>query len=283
MFIQILQAGAVALLLSGALAGQTTDESLRFEVASVKPSAPRTQAGGGRRGCFGGPGSRDPGIYSCTNATIAMMAVTAYGVKGYQLRPAASDFTDQFDINAKVPPGISAEQTRTMLRNLLSERFKLSFHREAAQIPAYALTVAKGGLKMKESTPPATEEGAPRPAPRPVTDADGFVYLPIPNGVSVARSGSLTRWVGTNCPSEVLIGYLNSALDRPAFDATGPAGRYDFVLTFRTGAPGDGAGPDDGGLTLFGALAKQLGLHLEPKKMATELFVIDHFEKVPEM
>jgi uncharacterized protein (TIGR03435 family) len=217
-----------------------------------------------------------------------MMAVTAYGVKGYQLRPAAGDFTDQFDITAKVPPGSSAEQVGTMLRNLLSERFKLSFHREASQIRAYALTMAKGGLKMKESTP-ATER-APRPAPKPVTDAEGFVYLPIPNGVSVARSGSLTRWVGTSCPIEVLVGYLNTVLDRPAFDATGLTGRYDFVLTFSTGAPaanggrsGDGAGPDDGGLTLFGALAKQLGLHLEPHKMATELLVIDHFEKAPEM
>jgi hypothetical protein len=137
---------------------------------------------------------------------------------------------------------------------------------------------------MKESAPPSPEEGAARPAPKPVTDADGFVYLPIPNGVSVARSGSLTRWVGTNCPIEILIGYLNSVLDRPAFDATGLMGRYDFVLTFSTGVPAvEGAGADDGGLTVFGALARQLGLHLDPKKMTTGLFAIDHFVKNPEM
>jgi uncharacterized protein (TIGR03435 family) len=76
-----------------------------------------------------------------------MMVATAYGVKGYQLRPTANDFTDQFDITAKVPSGSSAEQVRAMLRNLLAERFKLSFHRESSQIPAYALTAAMAGSR----------------------------------------------------------------------------------------------------------------------------------------
>src|SRR6185436_13583434 len=36
-----------------------------------------------------------------------------------------------------------------MLRALLEERFKLKTHRELEQVPMYAMTVAKGGLKIK--------------------------------------------------------------------------------------------------------------------------------------
>ena len=36
-----------------------------------------------------------------------------------------------------------------MLRGLLTERFKLAFHREAKEFSIYELQVAKGGPKLK--------------------------------------------------------------------------------------------------------------------------------------
>jgi uncharacterized protein (TIGR03435 family) len=42
-----------------------------------------------------------------------------------------------------------------------------------------------------------------------------------------------------------------------------------------------GATDNAGGLTIFAALEKQLGLRLEPKKTMIDVFVIDHAEKVP--
>ena len=49
-----------------------------------------------------------------------------------------------------------------MLRDLLERRFKLKLHVETEQIPAFAIVVAPGGLKMKEGTcTPANPEEAP--------------------------------------------------------------------------------------------------------------------------
>ena len=37
----------------------------------------------------------------------------------------------------------------SMLRALLEDRFRLKVHRETEDVPMYALTVAKGGFKLK--------------------------------------------------------------------------------------------------------------------------------------
>jgi uncharacterized protein (TIGR03435 family) len=88
-----------------------------------------------------------------------MMVVYAYGVKGYQIRPPASEDNNSFNVEAKVAPGTTAEQVKAMLRDLLEKRFKLAFHYEKTEVLGYALVVAKSGLRMKESVPdvPAAE------------------------------------------------------------------------------------------------------------------------------
>src|ERR1035441_9655252 len=71
--------------LAAALAyAQTPDSSLSFEVASVKPCPP-AQGQMRTMGCFGGPGTRSPGQYVCTDATVAIMVRTAFGLRPYQL------------------------------------------------------------------------------------------------------------------------------------------------------------------------------------------------------
>ncbi len=45
-----------------------------------------------------------------------------------------------------------------MLRKLLDERFKLAFHTKPKELPVYVLTVARGGIKLKESTAPPDEQ-----------------------------------------------------------------------------------------------------------------------------
>jgi uncharacterized protein (TIGR03435 family) len=40
------------------------------------------------------------------------------------------DDKDAYDVQAKLPPGTTAEAVRQMMRNLLAERFKLAFHYE---------------------------------------------------------------------------------------------------------------------------------------------------------
>lgn len=292
-------AGTVlALLVCGAPSGRAADQPLDFEVASIKQAPPRTAgAPQGMTGCFGGPGSSDPVRYTCANATVSLMAIQAYELKAYQLRPPASADTTRFNVAAKVPPGATAEQVKVMLRNLLAERFKLAFHYEKTEKQGYALVVAKSGLKMKESVPPATTAEGGAPPPGPVKDADGFVYIPMRNAMSVGRANGLTRWVGNNVPVNYLAGLINTLTGRPVIDSTGLNGKYDFTLTFssdsavgeRLPTPPPSSLSDDGGivpldsggLTVFAALDKQLGLRLEPQKVMIDEFVIDHAEKTP--
>lgn len=292
-----IRAALLALFACGAARSQPVDQPMTFEVASVKPSTPRKPGEPqGRFGCFQGPGSRTRFI--CARASISTMVLYAYDVNPYELRPPVSTDTSEFNIEAKLPSGTTAEQIPVMLRNLLSERFKLAFHREKAEVKGYALVVAKSGLKIKESTlePPASGEVRPGP----VKDPDGFVYIPgLRNTLVVGRANGLTRWVGTNVAvdSEVrnaprLTRLLYSLIGLPVVDATGLKGKYDFTLTFssdsmgasETPAPSEGGGilpPGDVGLTVFKAVEEQLGLKLEPRKIAVNLFVIDHAEKTP--
>jgi uncharacterized protein (TIGR03435 family) len=248
-------------------------QTLQFEAAAIKLSAPRAPGTGpGRRGCFGGPGSQDPIRYQCTNASVSLMVVTAYEVKGFQIRPPVADDTVLYDVTAKVPVGATAAQVKEMLRNVLTERFKLAFHRETVERLGFALVVAKGGLKMKEWAP----NDSPMPM-KPVTDADGFTYLPRRNGWAVGSANGLTRYVGNNVGLDIIAGLANSLTGRPAIDATGLKGNYDFVLTF---AP-ENAPPEVDGVNVFAAFERQLGLKLDSRKIPVEEFVIDHVEKSP--
>jgi uncharacterized protein (TIGR03435 family) len=89
-----------------------------------------------------------------------------------------------------------------MVQSLIEERFQLRFHRETRELPAYELTVPKGGPKMKLSANPDTPHGR------------------------MAR-GSIE---GTSLPVETLITVLAQELDRPLIDKTGLTGKYDMKL-----------------------------------------------------
>jgi uncharacterized protein (TIGR03435 family) len=250
-----------------------TAPAQEFEAAAIKLSPPRELgAPVGRRGCMGGPGSKDPIRYICTNASISLLVVTAYGVKGYQIRPPAAEDTVFYDITASVPAGATADQVNTMLRNLLTERFHLTFHREKIERSGFALVPAKGGIKIKESTP----DDSPMPA-KPVADPDGFTYIRPRNRMAVGWANGLTRWVGNNVSVDMIVGLANSLTGRPVIDATGLKGKFDFMLTF---AP-ENAPPEVDGVSVYAAFERQLGLKLESRKVPVEEFVIDRVEKAP--
>jgi uncharacterized protein (TIGR03435 family) len=59
--------------------------------------------------------------------------------------------------------------SRTMLRSLLERRFRLKARVEVEQIPAFSLSVSKGGLKMKAAQSGDCEEL--KPVPGQVTTA----------------------------------------------------------------------------------------------------------------
>jgi len=180
--------------------------------------------------------------------------------------------SEHYEILAKAPNDVrpNLKEQNAMLRALLADRFKLTFHREQKELSVYALTIAKGGSKLKESTvsPDASPEG---PAPLMFTVMPDAVRLP-------ARYASM---------EELASVLQRSTLERPVVDRTGLTGRYDFDLEF---VPDEtlfggllGKGPEDSTKPgFFAAIQEQLGLKLEATRGPVAVLVIDHAERPTE-
>jgi len=135
-----------------------------------------------------------------------------------------------------LPPGTAADQVWPALQALLGERLQVSIRREKKELPIYALTVAKNGPKLHR----AGESGARPLAPRSDESPSGTLRL---------DNASLVKF----CDE------LSRKTDRPVVDATGIPGTFDFDLGYwRAG--------DMSGRSVFGAVERQLGLKLEPRK-----------------
>jgi uncharacterized protein (TIGR03435 family) len=185
--------------------------------------------------------------------------------------------SSRFDIEAKVAPedapklkGLSFAQRKTMVVELLVDRFGLKYHRETRDLPVYELVIAKGGVKMQ----PAKEQ-----------DPANTRHLMMFGGPGKIES--------TAMKVENLAHTLSGQIGRTVVDKTGLTGNYDFTLNWTPDQPtpgmapgGDGspapntdAADNSGGPSLFTALEEQLGLKLESAKGPEEVIVIDHIEQ----
>ena len=245
-----------------------------LEVATVKPSDPAKE----HLGLYW----RQPDGFKCEGTTLRGLISNSYGVpssvKGLIVGGPAWMLSDAFDVQVKVDPPTVArwsklpqqavdEERRTVLRELLAERFHLKLHRELREMPAFVLTVAKGGSKLQS----------------PVAEKD------LQAGVPQSRINFLGRghWQG----HFALLSNLSRSLagepeiaGRLVVDKTGLTGQYDFTLHWSVD-PGPGAAPTDPGEqwpSLFTALEEQLGLKLTPQKEQIEVIVVDSAEKPSE-
>jgi uncharacterized protein (TIGR03435 family) len=151
-------------------------------------------------------------------------------------------------------------QCKSMVRQVLAERFGLKFHRETKELPVYALVVAKSGPKLTKS------EGDPNGLPGLHFSAPGV--LNASNATMSDLAGALQR----------------SALNRPVTDQTGLVGRWDFGLDWTPDEtqfsehtrdqPLNPGKPD-----LNTAIQAQLGLKLEAVKATAGTLIIDHVAK----
>jgi uncharacterized protein (TIGR03435 family) len=179
----------------------------------------------------------------------------------------------------------------------------MTAHTETKDFPVYALVVAKGGLKMKESPPdPNAEVGAPGEKPKaPATNVSGSggrggVHIEYGHGSFFTMADN--KFIARKLPMASFVEVLARFEDKPVVDKTGLTGSYDFDLEFTqedymamlirsaiaagvtlppealrmlSGASGD---------SLLNAL-ERLGLKLETRKAPLEMLVIDHIEKAP--
>jgi uncharacterized protein (TIGR03435 family) len=232
-----------------------------FEVATIKPnnSGAASMQGLTLRG-------RN---FATRNSSLGDLIAFAYNVQAKQIvgGPDWMD-KDRYDI-AAVPEqeGVpNAEQLRTMIKKLLTDRFKLAFHNDKKELSAYVLTVGKGGQKL---TPTQLKGPLPGIGIRP---GAGGITLNMVN----ATVGDFASFL------QMLV------LDRPVVDQTGIKGRFDYQCTF---APDDSqfnghpppvppqANATESAPGLFEAIQQQLGLKLDAEKTPVDVIAIDHVEK----
>jgi uncharacterized protein (TIGR03435 family) len=269
---------AFCILAASVLLAQS-DTAPKFEVASVKPN---TDPSVRMRGLRPMPNGR----LTATNATLLMMLVNAYGMQPYQFLggPNWMD-TEGFNIEAKGDANANREQVLAMLRSLLEARFQLRTHRETPDLPIYALTVAKGGPKLK-----APKEGGCA-AMDPNQRAQPGTALPPCGAARVSMMPSAIGIVGGKVPMSEFVGTLKMVLGRPVVDRTAITELFDLDLRFARdqvvsgipqmmGPPGEAA-PADAATppSILTAIQEQLGLRLESTKGPVEVLVIDHVER----
>ena len=173
--------------------------------------------------------------------------------------------TEFYDFQAKADHPTNRSELPLLFQALVTERFRLQFHRETRTLPCLELTVDKGGHKLTLNDGPDKWEimitgdgGGPPPAP--------------------------PRFKGVRASMPYLCWWIAQRENRPVVDKTGLPGFYDFKLEF---APDLGGRPlvvngeqfpGFDGPTIFTALRQQLGLRLESTKGPVDVMVIDHVE-----
>lgn len=231
-----------------------------FAVATIKPN---NSGDANLRGL--GLNGRN---FETRNSSLVDLIAFAYAVQAKQITNGPSWMeSERYDITA-VPEqqGIpNVGQLSTMAQKLLADRFKLAFHIEKRELPAYVLSAAKNGQKLT----PAQSTG-PFPEIRFRPGASGLTLTV--RDMSMARFAQLLQIM---------------VLDRPVVNQTAIDGTFDFQVTFTPDSsqfnghpPGlsqmDAAAASPG---LFDAVQQQLGLKLNAEKTQVDVLVVDHVEK----
>jgi uncharacterized protein (TIGR03435 family) len=237
-------------------------QSLSFEVASIRPATP-----GDTSGKFATMQSAHQ--FTVRNYSAKDLISFAYNLPPRLITggPSWAEI-DKYNILAgtagEARPKL--DEQMSMMRTLLADRFKLTFHTESKDLPVYVLTVAKGGIKFGESANP---NGQPN-----------LVSVGRPTGITLpARNATMGQFAST---------LQRGILDRPVVDKTNLTAKYDFDLEWLYDdtqfggnlpppTPQNVPKPD-----LFSALQQQLGLRLDSSREFVDVIVIDRVEKPTE-
>jgi len=256
---------ALALSASGLLAQTPLHSPLprpkfdAFEVATIKPV--ENDAKSGRYLIMQGNNR-----FIGKNYTVKLLIAAAYSLSPKTISGGPSWIeSDHYDIVAVTPGDLrpNHDEQMSMLRALLADRFKLTFHREQKDFSIYELQLAKGGPKLKPST------AAPDEQPQLISTVyPQRIVLP-------ARNVSMT---------DLAILMQRAMLDRPVVDKTNLTGRFDFDLEWapdetQFGGEVPVASADAPTPPLFVALQQQLGLKLEATRGPIQALVVDTVER----
>jgi len=226
-----------------------------FEVASIRPSEPRTAV----------TYKYTPtGLYY-TGATLGDCILAAYQISGFELSAPDWIRDQRFDITARAPRPSTKLELMQMLQTLLSERFGLTVHREPRVMKALVVTARKEALKLTRG------------------DADGLPDM----------SGPLTEIVLTNQTFGDFAHSLGRIrpVGAPVVDGTGIEGRYNFVLDLGRIAEGgkkpaavakDGLPslpPDP--VSVVNAALRPYGLLVQSRTAPVQILAVDRATQMP--
>jgi uncharacterized protein (TIGR03435 family) len=172
------------------------------------------------------------------------------------------------------PFSVAAE----MLRRLLVDSFEMKTHTENRQVTVYVLTVTGNKSKMTRSDE-ADRSGCRPDNKAPLPDPTPTKVMACKNTTMEEFTVHLPQWAGL---------YIN----HPIIDGTGLKGGWNFVLgwTPKTmmpadSVPGTNMAPGEptapGGITVFEAVERQLGLKLVKQKRSIPVIVVDHVDEKP--
>jgi uncharacterized protein (TIGR03435 family) len=272
--------------------GQAPQARVEFDVASVKtapPIAAEQQVNVGVQ--------VDGAQVHCSNCSLKECIQIAYRLKDYQVT-GPDWLSERLQVDAKLPAGAKREQVPEMMQALLADRFGMKAHRETKELPVYAIAVAKGGLRIKESPPDPDADSAGAAAPVNVTGSGGRGGVSINLGGGSYYVFANNKFEAKKLTMAVLADSLTRYMDRPVVDMTGLTGKYDLTLQLTQqdylgmlvrSAVGVGVSVSPEALrymegasdeSLFSAM-DALGLNLEPRKAPLELLVVDQVSKAP--
>jgi uncharacterized protein (TIGR03435 family) len=276
-----------------AVVAQAPAPIAKFDVASIRPCQ---QGARGGRGNSATPAS-SPGRLNLDCMPVRLLVFEAYvrdpksffafllPIEG----PAWID-SERYQISAVAENKASIDIMKgPMLRMLMEDRFQAKTHRETRQGPAYILTVAPGGSRLKpfkEGTcigPDAAPTAFPADQQRPKGWAGGLLHC----GALLGRISGPNRLMDIyGITIEQFAKMLGPWLGRPVVNKSGLTGLFEIHLEY---APDETALFDEKaptsttnelrGPSIFTAVQEQLGLRLDSGRGPGEFLVIDRIER----
>lgn len=259
---------------------QARTPPVAFDVASIKPTPanpPITTIGNALPGGRWSP-------RNVTALTILTRAFPEHSLPGMIVGGPGWISERRFDIDARTDRTVTPAQYPDMIRQLLTDRFKLKTHTEARPVDVYSLVLARTDGRLGPRLRPASAEctrelEAARESAR--ASRMGPISSPRPEqkpcGVRVSMPNGMMRIAGGRSLME-LAAEIQSWTDLKVVDRTGLRGDYEAELEFDYKATVSAANADPGRPSLFTAVQEQLGLRLQRSRETVDVLVIDAIE-----
>ena len=249
---------AAVCVLAGALAAQ--QPLTKFEVASIKPTLNGIVVGDGaaRIGWDAG------GHYRMVDGSVGVLLRGAYpgvveivGLSGWAT-------SQHYDVEAKAEREPTQAERTTLMRQLVSDRFKVVARVEQQERPTYSLKVvrADGVLGRNLKRVPIDCAGFLKLSP----DERGAIPPPSNGAPRCGTMVSSFRIVSGGTTMGRLAGNIRGDAGRVVMDETGLVGDYELTLEY---------GKD---VSVFTALREQLGLTLEPSRAPLPVLIVERIE-----